>query len=257
MLLGRRVIRREEVTSTNDVAKALGKEGEPEGLVVVARKQSAGRGRMGRTWSSPLGGLYFSVLLRPRIKADAVLRMTVLSCVPVAMAIEEVTGIRPELKWPNDVLVQGKKIGGILVEGVSRGKELDFVVLGVGLNLNSSDEALDAPEATTLSAVLGKEIVEEELLTSLLHHLEAFYIRLKADEVDEDEYKARSCVLGNWVEARIGNQTLRGKALYLDHDGALVLRSDENLIFRLAWVNETSIKITKEGENEGKPLRKT
>jgi len=257
MLLGRRVIRREEVTSTNDVAKALGKEGEPEGLVVVARRQSAGRGRQGRTWSSPLGGLYFSVLLRPRIKADAVLRMTVLSCVPVAMAIEEVTGIRPELKWPNDVLVQGKKIGGILVEGVSRGKELDFVVLGVGLNLNSSDEALDAPEATTLSAVLGKEIGEEELLTSLLRHLEAFYIRLKADEVDEDEYKARSCVLGNWVEARIGNQTLRGKALYLDHDGALVLRSDENLIFRLAWVNETSIKITKEGENEGKPLRKT
>lgn len=245
MLLGRRVIMKEEVTSTNDVAKALGKEGEPEGLVVVARKQSAGRGRMGRTWSSPMGGLYFSVLLRPRIEADAVLRMTVLSCVPVAMAIEEVTGIRPELKWPNDILVQGKKIGGILVEGVSRGKELDFVVLGIGLNLNSSDEALDAPEATTLSAVLGKEIGEEELLTSLLRHLEAFYIRLKADEVDEDEYKARSCVLGNWVEARIGNQTLRGKALYLDHDGALVLRSDENLIFRLAFVNETSIKITK------------
>jgi len=257
MLLGRRFVRREEVTSTNDVAKALGKEGEPEGLVVVARRQSAGRGRMGRTWSSPSGGLYVSVLLRPRLEADAVLRMTVLSCAPVAKAIEEVTGIRPELKWPNDILVGGRKVGGILVEGVSVGKELDFVVLGIGLNVNSSQEGLDAPEATTLSAVLGREVETEILLTSLLRHLEAFYTSLKADEVDEDDYKEMSCILGNWVEARMGNQTLRGKALYLDHEGGLVLRSEEGLIFRLASVNETSIKITKEEENEGSLLRKT
>jgi biotin-(acetyl-CoA carboxylase) ligase len=91
--------------------------------------------------------------------------------------------------------------------------------------------------------------VDLELLFSrLLGHLEAFYASLKADQVDEDEYKARSCVLGRTVEARVGEQTLRGKALYLEHDGALVLRSDEGLIMRLGWVNETSIRITKEGE---------
>ncbi|MCU0861191.1 MAG: biotin--[acetyl-CoA-carboxylase] ligase [Methanomassiliicoccales archaeon] len=246
------VLRLDEVTSTNDVAKAKGKEGEPEGLVVVANRQSAGRGRMGRSWSSPEGGLYLSLLLRPGIDPDQVLRMTVLSCVPVAEAIEEVTGLRPELKWPNDVLVRGRKVAGILAEGVSKGMRLEMIVLGIGINVNTPSHELP-PEATSLAAEAGNEVDRELLLQRLLENLERFYARLKADEVDEDEYKSRSCVLGHQVEAQVGRETIHGKALYLEHDGALVLRSEEGLVLRLAWVNETSIRVTKEEENDANP----
>lgn len=247
-----RVLRLDVVTSTNDVAKAKGKEGEPEGLVVVADRQSAGRGRMGRGWSSPQGGLYLSLLLRPGVGPDQVLRMTVLSCVPVAEAIEEVAGLRPRLKWPNDVLVRGRKVAGILAEGVSKGKRMEMVVLGIGINVNTPARELP-PEATSLAAEAGDEVDPELLLERLLENLERFYARLKADEVDEDGYKSRSCVLGHRVEAQVGRETIRGKALYLEHDGALVLRSEEGLVLRLAWVNETSIRVTKDEENDTNP----
>ncbi|MDD1747264.1 MAG: biotin--[acetyl-CoA-carboxylase] ligase, partial [Methanomassiliicoccales archaeon] len=114
MVVGRRVLRLGEVTSTNEVAKSLGREGEEEGLVVLAKSQTTGKGRMGRGWSSPEGGLYLSILLRPRMRSADLLRMTVFSCVPVAQAIEEACGIDVQLKWPNDLMVQGKKVGGIL-----------------------------------------------------------------------------------------------------------------------------------------------
>ena len=256
MVIGRRVLRLEEVTSTNDVSKALGREGEEEGTVVLAKRQTSGRGRMGRGWSSPEGGLYLSVLLRPNLPGQVLLKMTVFSCVPVAKAIEEVGGIGVQLKWPNDLMVRGKKVGGVLVEGVSKGAHLDFVVIGIGLNVNSSLERIGEEGATSLKAALGREIDTGRLFDALLRNLENFYKSLTQDELDEDEYVSRSCTLGKQIEARVGKEILRGKALYLGPDGALVLRSDEGLVLRLSWVNETSIRTTNSEELNGVSLRK-
>jgi len=256
MVIGRRVLRLEEVTSTNDVSKALGREGEEEGTVVLAKRQTSGRGRMGRGWSSPEGGLYLSVLLRPNLPGQVLLKMTVFSCVPVAKAIEEVGGIGVQLKWPNDLMVRGKKVGGVLVEGVSKGAHLDFVVMGIGLNVNSSLERIGEEGATSLKAALGREIDTGRLFDALLRNLENFYKSLTQDELDEDEYVSRSCTLGKQIEARVGKEILRGKALYLGPDGALVLRSDEGLVLRLSWVNETSIRTTNSEELNGVSLRK-
>jgi len=256
MVIGRRVLRLEEVTSTNDVAKGLGREGEEEGAVVLAKRQTSGRGRMGRGWSSPEGGLYLSVLLRPNLPGRELLKMTVFSCVPVAKAIEEVGGIDVQLKWPNDLMVRGKKVGGVLVEGVSKGAHLDFVVIGIGLNVNSSLERIGEEGATSLKMLLGREIDAGRLFDSLLRNLDKFYKSLTQDELDEDEYVSRSCTLGKQIEARVGKETLRGKALYLGSDGALVLRSDEGLVLRLSWVNETSIRTTNSEELDGISLRK-
>ncbi len=238
----------DEATSTNDVAKRLGREGEGEGLVVIARHQTVGRGRMGRMWSSPEGGLYLSVLLRPKISSQEILRMTVFSCVPVAKAVEEVTGVRVELKWPNDLMANGKKIGGILVEGVSKGTKLDFAVLGIGLNVNTRAEGIGEEGATSLRDEVGSSIDMEELVRATIRNLDGFYDSLTRNKLDEDEYISRSCTLGRQIEASVGRETFRGKALYLAPDGALVLRSEEGLVLRLSWVNETSIRAT---NNEG------
>jgi BirA family transcriptional regulator, biotin operon repressor / biotin---[acetyl-CoA-carboxylase] ligase len=256
MIVGRRVLRLEEVTSTNEVAKRLGREGEEEGLVVLADRQTLGRGRMGRTWSSPLGGQYLSVLLRPKKGSQEILKMTVHACVPVAKAIEEVVGISVLLKWPNDLMLKGKKVGGVLVEGVSKGTNLDFLVIGIGLNVNSKIESIGEEGATSLKHETGKDIDSGRLFDSLLKNLDKFYYDLIKNGLDEDEYVSRSCTLGKQIEAKVGKETLRGKALYLGPDGALVLRSDEGLVLRLSWVNETSIRTTNSEELAGATLRK-
>lgn len=256
MIIGRRVLRLEETTSTNDVAKKLGREGEEEGLVVRAERQTAGRGRMGSAWSSPEGGLYLTALLRPKVRSEELLKMTVFSCVPVAKAIEEVAGIEVQLKWPNDIMVHGRKVGGILAEGVSKGSKLDFAVIGIGLNVNSRIESIGEEGATSLKNELGRAVDVERLFDTLLHDLDGFYRDLIDGEVDEDGYVSRSCTLGRQIEARVGKETLRGKALYLSPDGALVLRSEEGLVLRLSWVNETSIRTTNSEGLAGATLRK-
>ena len=238
-----RIVRQGEVASTNEEAKARGKAGAAEGLVIVAESQSAGKGRLGRTWSSPPGGLYLSLLLRPQLTTKELLRMTVYSCVPVAQAIEEVTDLQVQVKWPNDLELNGRKLGGILVEGVSKLNRLDFVVLGIGINVNAEPTTDKVERAVSLRAVLCREVDQEKLLASILQHLDRFYSRLKKGEVDEVGYKRRSSVLGRKVEANLGGKVVRGKALRVLKDGGLVVRSDEGPLVKLSWVSETTLRL--------------
>jgi len=243
MTIVHRIVRQGEVASTNEEAKARGKAGAAEGLVIVAESQSAGKGRLGRTWSSPPGGLYLSLLLRPQLTTKELLRMTVYSCVPVAQAIEEVTDLQVQVKWPNDLELNGRKLGGILVEGVSKLNRLDFVVLGIGINVNAEPATDQAERAVSLRAVLCREVDQEQLLASILQHLDRFYSRLKKGEVDEVGYKRRSSVLGRKVEANLGGKVVRGKALRVLKDGGLVVRSDEGPLVKLSWVSETTLRL--------------
>lgn len=260
MIVGRRLLRIDEVPSSNDLVKRMAKEGEPEGLVVVASRQTAGRGRMGRSWSSPEGGLYVSILLRPRAPAKQLLRMSVFSGVPAAKAIEAASGLKIGLKWPNDLQVGGHKVGGMLMEAATVGSRTEFVVLGMGINVNSTPESIGVEGATSLSAAAGKEIDRERLLDALLAEFDRFYADFAAGKIPDDEYAARSTVLKRRVEAAIGNQRFAGKALYINEDGALVLKSDEGLVLQLSWVNETSLRLLDEpadfASGEHAPLKK-
>jgi BirA family biotin operon repressor/biotin-[acetyl-CoA-carboxylase] ligase len=243
MTIVHRIVRQGEVASTNEEAKARGKAGAAEGLVIVAESQSAGKGRLGRTWSSPPGGLYLSLLLRPQLTTRELLRMTVYSCVPVAQAIEEVTDLQVQVKWPNDLELNGRKLGGILVEGVNKLNRLDFVVRGIGINVNAEPATDKVERAVSLRAVLCREVDQEQLLASILQHLDRFYSRLKKGEVDEVGYKRRSSVLGRKVEANLGGKVVRGKALRVLKDGGLVVRSDEGPLVKLSWVSETTLRL--------------
>lgn len=238
MLIGRKVLVKGEVDSTNNVAKALAIEGEPEGTVVTAIKQSGGRGRTGRRWESPEGGLYLSIILRPELPAQDLTLLTVLSCLPVAQAIEEVCKVVPRIKWPNDVRVDGKKVAGILTEVCYRGGEPRFMVLGIGINLNTDPSSLSAPEAGSLSDICHRNLDPEHFMNVLLFRLDEFYVRFVRGDRALDEYARYSESLGQDVEVRLGDQKVRGRGMHLDPDGALVFRSEEGMIYRATSVHD-------------------
>jgi BirA family biotin operon repressor/biotin-[acetyl-CoA-carboxylase] ligase len=233
MIVGRKVLLKEEVASTNDVAKALALEGEEEGTVVVAKTQLAGRGRMGRSWSSPLGGLYLSVVLRPDVSVGDMLLLTVLSSVPVAQAIEELTGLEAKLKWPNDIEVDGRKVAGILVESASKSGNVGFLVLGIGINLNTDPLELDGRNPGSLSSMTKRTYDPDASMHRALYHLDAFYERYRQGDRDTAEYVRRSSTLGRHITASVGDQRVSGQAIYIDLQGALVIKGDDGLTYRL------------------------
>ncbi|MEM2676119.1 MAG: biotin--[acetyl-CoA-carboxylase] ligase, partial [Candidatus Bathyarchaeia archaeon] len=161
-----------EVNSTNDWAKELAELGAPEGTVAIAETQTAGRGRIGRKWHSPKGGLWFSITLKPNLKPSETVKLVFLAGLAVAETLRELCGLKAETKWPNDVLVDGRKVCGILSEMKTVGEKVDYVVVGVGINANINVEKELPPElretATSLKAMLGKEISMENLFKGLL-----------------------------------------------------------------------------------------
>ncbi|HEY3421421.1 MAG TPA: biotin--[acetyl-CoA-carboxylase] ligase [Methanomassiliicoccales archaeon] len=242
MIIGRKVIVKDEVASTNDLMKSLANEGEEEGLVVTAKVQVAGRGRMGRTWSSPEGGVYLSVLLRPKVPVHDMLRMTVLACVPVAQTIEEASGCRATVKWPNDVEINGQKVAGLLVESLSKGSEIAYLVLGIGINLNVEPESLGVPGATSVSACAGKVFDREAFLNILLYRLDTFYASFLKGTFEASEYTRRSSTIGSEIEVESDGTTIVGKATGVDATGALVLVSEDGSEHRLSSVQATTIR---------------
>jgi len=228
-----------ETTSTNDIADKLARDGVPEGIVVFAESQSKGRGRLGRQWMSPAGrGLWFSILLRPPLRPTAATQLTVLSAVAVARAIERECGLRPEIKWPNDIMFGDRKVAGILLE---LGAELDHirhVVLGIGIDVNIAPDEFP-PElravATSLREQLGRPLDRPALATAVLRELDHLYARLKGGDFPEigDEWMRRCATLGRRVVIRIGDRFIHGHAEALDEDGALLVRTEHGRLERI------------------------
>jgi BirA family biotin operon repressor/biotin-[acetyl-CoA-carboxylase] ligase len=242
MIIGRKVIVKDEVASTNDLAKSLANEGEEEGLVVTAKTQVAGRGRMGRGWSSPEGGLYLSVLLRPKVHAADMLRLTVLACIPVAETIEEASGCKTSVKWPNDVEIGGSKVAGLLVESASKGGEIAYMVLGIGVNLNVEPSSLGVPGATSVSACAGKELDRDAFLNLLLYRLDTFYASFLKGTFDMADYYRRSSTIGSDVEVETGGTRIAGRATGVDVTGALTILAPDGSTHRLSSVHETTLR---------------
>lgn len=218
----------EAVTSTQDIAKDMALKGTPEGTVVVAKKQTQGRGRLGRKWFSPEGGLWFSVILRPDIAPGETPRITLLGAVSIAQAIREVTGLEAEIKWPNDILIKDRKVAGILTEANAIVEKINFILLGIGINVNVDTsifpEDLLMP-ATSLSVESGKEIQLPLLLQSCLEYLQSYYAWLKTDfEKILGEWRNLSAILGRKVRVSALGETLEGIAVDVDEQGSLLLK---------------------------------
>ena len=220
--------------STNDEAKRLAESGAGEGLLVVAEEQTAGRGRLARRWLTPPGtALALSLILRPSLQATQAARLTMLAGLAVCEAIEQLTGLRAGLKWPNDILLSGRKLGGILVEGALRGEALDYAVVGLGLNISWSPPPEDVDYAAThLLAETGEPIDRLKLLRSVLANLEGRYPNL-ADASLLADWQARLLLMGEPIVIRAAEGDLRGQAQSVDEDGALMVRLDTGELRRV------------------------
>jgi BirA family biotin operon repressor/biotin-[acetyl-CoA-carboxylase] ligase len=216
-----------EVGSTNDVAATLGDRGEPEGTVVVADAQTAGRGRHGRAWASPPGaGLYMSAVTRP--PAHAIGLLTIAAGVALADGIQAAAGLQSQLKWPNDVYIGGRKVAGILAEAGTSRAGVQHVVLGCGINLMPAAYPPDvAARATSIESELGRPIDRGLLLVECLAALHARYRDLlsRAGASVIDRWRARAVsTFGRRVEWDAGGVTRQGVAEDVDETGALLVR---------------------------------
>ena len=224
--------------STNDEARRLAQAGAPEGLLVIAEEQTAGRGRAGRRWLTPPGpALAFSLVLRPPAPAAEASRLSMLAGLALCEAIERVAGVPVQLKWPNDILIHGQKAGGILLEtALDAGtQQLDYAVLGIGVNVAEAPppEAVDFP-ATALDAEAGRPVDRLDLLRAILERLEAHYPRLEAGSgLLHTAWAARLAWLGESVVARTPDGETVGRAVGADEDGALLVVLDSGVRVRV------------------------
>jgi BirA family transcriptional regulator, biotin operon repressor / biotin---[acetyl-CoA-carboxylase] ligase len=238
-VIGRDIRVFEQTTSTNDVIEKLARDGVKEGAVVFAESQTKGRGRLGRRWLSPVRkGLWFSILLRPELRPQEATQLTVASATALRRAIQQQTGLRPGIKWPNDILAGGKKVAGILTELNAELDRVRYVVLGIGVDVNLGPGEFP-PElrktATSLKIESGKTISRSELATAILRELDADYARISDGKFTAvaDEWEAHCQTIGRQVTIQIGDRKIRGRAESLDDDGALLLRTEHGHLERI------------------------
>jgi len=226
---GRLLRYHDEIESTNIEAKSIADAGAPEGTVVIAECQTAGRGRLGRRWVSPAGkGLLFSVLLRPSLPMGEAHLLTLVAATAAAQAIETQTGVSPDIKWPNDLFIGDKKVGGILTEVAGEQDEVDWVIVGIGLNVNTEYSELPVAlrrTATSLKMVTGEPVDRSDLLAAILLSLEAHYRQAATDGFDEtlSAFRARDYLLRRSVSVETREGPVVGKASGIDERGALLV----------------------------------
>jgi BirA family transcriptional regulator, biotin operon repressor / biotin---[acetyl-CoA-carboxylase] ligase len=238
-VIGRDIRVFEQTTSTNDVIEKLARDGVKEGVVVFAESQTKGRGRLGRKWISPAHkGLWFSILLRPDFRPQETTQLTVASATALRRAIFLETNLQPEIKWPNDILIGGKKVAGILTELSAELDKVRYIILGIGIDVN-----LDAGEfpaelkkmATSLKIETGKTISRAELVTAILRELDFDYTRIGGGKFSAvaDEWESNCVTIGKNVMVQMGERKIRGRAESLDDDGALLLRTEHGHLERI------------------------
>jgi BirA family biotin operon repressor/biotin-[acetyl-CoA-carboxylase] ligase len=221
-----RILFFDSVTSTNEGAKQYAAKDEKEGIVLVAQQQTKGRGRHHRTWISPRGGLYFSVLLRPSFHEYLSL-FPLLSAVSIASTLE-FYDLHPSIKWPNDVRINGKKIAGILVESSLQGKNVEYVIVGMGINVNQTTQHLPVDTgATSLYRELGRTIDRQELLYHILNEFQQMYAVWQKHQFDDivNTWKLWTDTLGKQVNIHTASTMMTGTAVDIDKYGRLLLQT--------------------------------
>jgi BirA family biotin operon repressor/biotin-[acetyl-CoA-carboxylase] ligase len=238
-VVGRDIRVFDETTSTNDIVEKLARDGVKEGVVVFAESQTKGRGRLGRKWMSPARkGLWLSVLLRPDLRPQEATQLTVASATALVRAIQSLTGLKPQIKWPNDILIRGRKVAGILTELSAELDHVKCIVLGIGVDVNLSADEFPTELrklATSLKAELNRPVSRPELAVAILRELDYDYARIGAGRFAAvaDEWEACCTTIGHDVIIRIGDRQVGGRAEALGEDGALLLRTDHGHLERI------------------------
>ena len=230
-IIGHKILFLEEVDSTNNKAKQIALDSQ-DGDVVVSETQHSGRGRRGREWHSPKGGIYISFILKPNISPERAPQITLLSSVALVETLNSMKSkMNAKIKWPNDILISGRKISGILTELSSDMEKINYVVVGIGINLNTDLE--DLPEkAASLKVEMGQEISVKLFLKSFFEHYDTVYQEYLDNGIDQiiEKWKKNSDTLGKNVKIIGINETYDGLAKDIDENGALILKTKEKEI---------------------------
>ena len=231
--VGQRVIYYPRLTSTMDVAKREAQQGAAEGTIVVADEQTVGKGRLKRGWLSPEGNIALSIILYPSLPYLPFLIM--LASLAVVHSIEAVTGLKSQVKWPNDILINGRKVCGILIESEVRGDMVEYVIMGIGVNVNLRLSGF--PEilsiATSLCDELGREVSRLSLIQRLLVEIERLYLSLPAGGAVYQEWRDRLVMLGKRVRIKSGKTVYKGIAESVASDGSLLLRQSDGSLTKI------------------------
>lgn len=234
-LIARDIVAYDEISSTNDIALILAEQGAREGTVVVAEKQTSGRGRLGRSWFSPGGkGIWTSVIFYPGFKPVELCQINLILGVAIAEAIKRETHLHARLKWPNDIVISQKKIGGILIEISAEMDKIKYLVAGVGINVNLSkkDFPLSLREyASSLSAEGNAEVDRVSLFREILQQIERFYLLFKKEGFIpiKEKWLNYDNTLGRFLRVELSGETIYGQAVDIDEDGALVIRLENGI----------------------------
>ena len=238
-IMGKNVMHYHSISSTQDIAAEMARRGANEGTLVIAETQEKGRGRKGRSWVSfPQGGIYLSLILRPNLMPSQVVQIPLLAGVALTKAIRETVPLQPVIKWPNDIVIGKKKVGGILTEMSSEIDGVNYVVLGIGLNVNMRATLFDeniCDIATSLIDECGKFTSRAKLVQSFLCEFELFYKKFLTDGFTSvrDEWKELNNTIGSRVKIMDSGKDIEGDAIDIDNDGFLLVRRENGDISRI------------------------
>lgn len=227
------------IDSTNNEAKKLAQMGEKEGTVVIAEEQTGGRGRRGRAWSSPFGmGIWVSIILRPQIPPVDAPGLTLVAAVAAAKAVRSVTGLPVRIKWPNDLMLNSKKVGGILTELSAEIEVVNFIVVGIGINVNNEsfpEELKKIATSLKIEQTKKEKLDRVQLLCELLHRFEEEYLKFTGGRQKEilKQWREFSDTLGRFVRISGHNDIIEGKAVDIDETGALLVEKEDGSLERI------------------------
>ncbi|MFH0764150.1 MAG: biotin--[acetyl-CoA-carboxylase] ligase [Candidatus Omnitrophota bacterium] len=240
-LIGKSLISYKKVDSTNTVAYGLAEKGSKDGTVILAEEQALGKGRQGRRWASPSkGGIYLSCILRPGITPNEIPKITLLSAVAAAKSIRQLTGLNAMIKWPNDILVNTRKVCGILTEMKAEQDMVDFIIIGIGINVNTPIRLLPKG-ASSLKEELrragkAEDLSRIELTGRVLENLESDYFLMKKNGFKPviEEWKELSAMLGSRIKVIMQNRQFEGQVHNIDEHGSLVVRTESGVLEKVS-----------------------
>jgi BirA family transcriptional regulator, biotin operon repressor / biotin---[acetyl-CoA-carboxylase] ligase len=237
--IGGNIHYKDTVESTQKIAHRLASDGVPEGTVVIAEEQLSGKGRMSRKWHSPkFTGVWMSLILRPNIPLTKAPQLTLLTAVAIVQAIEEITQLKPEIKWPNDILIKGKKITGILTELQAEADRIHSIIIGIGINVNQQIEDFPVElreTASSLSIETGETISRAGLIKSVFKHFEKLYLLYLKQGFFPIKllWESYAISIGKVLKARTLTHVIEGKALGITDEGVLKIEDQEGTIHQV------------------------
>lgn len=240
LFIGKNLYYEEKVDSTNILARDLASKGVKNGSVVIADYQQKGRGRSGKLWASPCGcNIYISIILRPKFNPETAQGMTILAAVSVADAIVEITSLQPQIKWPNDILINSKKVSGILTEMSTQNMTIEYIVVGIGINVNVPKEGLDTDIKDIATSLMIESKIKNssdslinrnKLIASILNKFDKYYEMFLSTGLSAvlEQYQKYFGMMGKKIEINTKGKIVEGQVVGIDSKGALLLKTGEN-----------------------------